>query len=183
METIVTLAMGDPIAAEEQFLQRHVQHTAYLNSRECKLAEDLFRACKIRDTEALEEARDVTGGNKAALANLHPSLQQLVQEIRVSGVARKHVPDTTSGAATAGKTKGKKEKAVKPEKSLKELANLKTGYEAEVQEGANLDGDALANELDALDFDGLGDDDDDDDNKAGYGDDDDSLEDDEFDLR
>jgi hypothetical protein len=43
-ETILTLAMGDPIAAEENFLNRHVQQSSYLTSRECKLAEELFRA-------------------------------------------------------------------------------------------------------------------------------------------
>jgi len=43
-ETILTLAMGDPIAAEENFLQRHVQKSSYLTSRECKFAEELFRA-------------------------------------------------------------------------------------------------------------------------------------------
>jgi len=45
-ETILTLAMGDPIAAEENFLQRHVQKSSYLTSRECKFAEELFRAGK-----------------------------------------------------------------------------------------------------------------------------------------
>jgi hypothetical protein len=114
---------------------------------------------------------------------LHPSLQQLVQEIRVSGVARKRMPDTTTTKSTSGKVTDKKGKSTtESEKSLKELADLKTGYEAEVQQGAILDGDALANELDALDFDGLSGDDDAD-NKADYGEDDDSLEDDEFDLR
>ena len=180
METILMLAMGDPIAAEEQFLQRHVQHTAYLSARECKLAEDLFRACKIRDAEALEEARDVRhGSNKQALANLHASMQQLVQEIRVAGVARKHVPDTTTSKT---KSSGQKNRQA-PEKSLQEIANLKTGYEDEVQAGANMDADALANELDALDFDlGGGDGDEEDEVAGGYGDDD-SLDDDEFDLR
>ena len=47
-ETILTLAMGDPIAAEENFLQRHVQKSSYLTSRECKFAEELFRAGKYR---------------------------------------------------------------------------------------------------------------------------------------
>ena len=195
METIVTLAMGDPVQAEQQFLQRHVQHTAYLSARECKLAEDLFRAVKLRDTEALEEARSPAGSNRAALANLHSVMRQLVMELRLSGVARAHKEgETMATAATSSKStkkssgngsKKKKEKTDEaPERSLQELAGMKTGYEAEVQQGANLDGDALANELDALDFDL--DDDDDDDAKGGgvgFGDDDDSLDDDDFDLR
>ena len=51
---------------------------------------------------------------------------------------------------------------------------MKTGYEDDVAQGAQLDSDALANELDGLDFGGLDDDDSD------GGDDDD---DDDFDLR
>ena len=187
METIVTLAMGDPVQAEQQFLKRHVQKTAYLSARECKLAEDLFRAVKLRDAEALEEARSPSGSNRAALANLHSSMRQLVTEIRLSGVARqqKEVAEPTKSKKKASSSKKGKEvePAEAPERSLKELAGMKTGYEAEVQQGANLDPDALSNELDALDFD-LGDDDDDSDAKGGgFGADDDSLEDDDFDLR
>lgn len=185
METIVTLAMGDPVAAEEQFLKRHVQKTSYLSARECKLAEDLFRAVKMRDEEALEEARSPSGSNRAALANLHSSMRTLVQEIRLSGVARKQVKDTTTApkkkkSSKDGKATAKEAPAAAEPRSLQELAGMKTGYEAEVQAGANLDSDALADELDALDFD-LGDDGDD---KGGDGfGDDDSLEDDDFDLR
>uniref|UniRef100_A0A7S3L0V5 Gamma-soluble NSF attachment protein n=2 Tax=Amphora coffeiformis TaxID=265554 RepID=A0A7S3L0V5_9STRA len=192
METIVTLAMGDPVQAEQQFLQRHVQQTAYLSARECKLAEDLFRAVKLRDAEALEEARSPAGSNRAALANLHSVMRQLVMELRLSGVARAHKEGETTNSTTTVSVKSKKksssssdgkkkEKAEPPERSLQELAGMKTGYEAEVQQGANLDGDALADELDALNFD-LGDDDDNG-KGLGFGDDDDSLDDDDFDLR
>jgi hypothetical protein len=197
METIVTLAMGDPVAAEEAFLQRHVQKTAYLSSRECKLGEDLFRAVKVRDAEALEETRSPSGSNRAALANLHSSLRTLVGEIRLSGVARKQVKDTTTGSSSSkkaspkksSKTKGGKSSSKPKEeppaeeaepRSLQELMGMKTGYEAEMKTGQNLDPDALANELDELDFD-LGDDGDDGD--LGFGGDDDSLDDDDFDLR
>ena len=204
METIVTLAMGDPVQAEQQFLQRHVQHTAYLSARECKLAEDLFRAIKLRDAEALEEARSPAGSNRAALANLHSVMRQLVTELRLSGVARARkegettttaTPTTTSASSkkksssSGSSNKKKKDKGdERPERSLQELAGMKTGYEAEVQQGANLDGDALADELDALNFD-LGDDDDagvDDgaNDDFGFGDDeDDSMDDDDIDLR
>lgn len=64
VETIVTFAMGDAVAAEEAFLQRHVQKTASLSSRECKLAVDLFRAVKMGDA-ALDEARRPSGSNRA----------------------------------------------------------------------------------------------------------------------
>ena len=188
-ETILLLATGDAVAAQQVFLQRHVQQTFYLTARECKLAEDLFRAVLDRDPEALEDARSPAGDNKAALANLHSSLQQLVKELRVAGVARKKIPETTTTKSTnPTKTKKKsssssKKKAASPpqettavteETSLNDLMQMKTGYEDDVAQGAQLDSDALANELDGLDFGGLDDDDSD------GGDDDD---DDDFDLR
>jgi hypothetical protein len=87
-ETILALALGDPVLASEQFLQRHVQKTFYLSSRECKLSEDLFRAIQQRDAEALDEARNVkTGSNRAAMANLQSSLQTVIQQLRTQGVA------------------------------------------------------------------------------------------------
>jgi hypothetical protein len=176
METILQLAMGDPIAAEQEFLRRHVQKTAYLNARECKLAEDLFRAVKMRDVEALDEARSPSGDNKTALANLDESMRTLVQQIRISGVARKVVGDLTtttssknesskskpkSSASSATKAPSSTQTTEEPPEpavpTLNEILNMKTGYEAEG--GANLDPGALDQELDALDF---GDDDEDD---------------------
>jgi hypothetical protein len=187
-ETILTLAMGDPVAAEENFLKRHVQETSYLTSRECKLSEELFRAIKTRDGEALEEARDPTGSNRGGLANLHKSLQTLVGMLRLSGVARKTVGDTVAPAAAkkppkeggTGSKDGtgtrktrmvpkKKPPAAeeKPEASLEEIIDQKTGYEQDEAAGENLNPDELQSELDDLNFDdldsddGLDDDDDD----------------------
>ena len=59
--TIITLAMGDAVAASKDFQQVHLQHTPYLSSRECALEEDLIRACSAMDGEALEIARARTG--------------------------------------------------------------------------------------------------------------------------
>jgi len=92
METILALSTGDPVMAERQFLDRHVQKTHYLTSRECKLAEDLFRAILTRDPDALEEARLPGGSNKNGLATLHACMRDLVQTLRVSGVARRNIP-------------------------------------------------------------------------------------------
>lgn len=192
-ETILTLAMGDPIAAEQNFLSKHCQKTTYLSSRECKLSEDLFRAVKMRDQDALEEARSPTGSNRAALANLHPALRELVGQLRISGVARKTVGETaplkkkkpsekkrpSSGEKKKKPSSGEKKKGPAPSveqeqeeeappPSLHELMDKKTGYEQEAEEGAVLDGAALQDELDALNF---GDDEEED------------LEDDDFDLR
>lgn len=100
METILLLAMGDPVAAERAFMDWHVQKTSYLTSRECKLAEELFRAVLSRDAEALEEARSPEGSNKAALSNLNEEMRTLVQQLRISGVARRQ-----GATATSAKTK------------------------------------------------------------------------------
>lgn len=196
-ETILTLAMGDPVAAEEQFLKRHVQKTTYLSSRECKMAEDLFRAIKTRDLEGLEEARAPGGSNRGGLANLHASIRTLVGYLRLSGVARKTLGETVapkkskpkgkprrSGSGDSGDSSGGPKKKGPPRKkkpssgsstpepeppTLQELSEMKTGYEQdEVEAGENLDGDALADELDGMDFDDL---------------DSDDLEDDDIDLR
>jgi hypothetical protein len=143
VETILTLAMGDPVAAERAFLDRHVQKTFYLSSRECQLAEELIGAVRTRDAERLEEVRSPTGRNRAALANLpHGCLRQLVRELRVAGVARKQVPSATEV----------EKDDVTPAAPLAEVLQKKTGYEQEAEEGAALDTDALSDELGALDF-------------------------------
>jgi tetratricopeptide (TPR) repeat protein len=88
-ETILTLAMGDTVAASQDFQRVHLQNTAYLSSRECALAEDLIRACTAMDLEALDEARSKSGSHRSAMANLDPVLRHLIGEIRVSGRAKK----------------------------------------------------------------------------------------------
>jgi len=175
-ETILTLAMGDPIAAEQQFLNRHVQKSAYLSSRECKLSEELFRAVKMRDEEALEEARSPAGSNRAAVGNLHESLREVVSMIQTSGVARKKINSSSKKGGKTGSSKSKpsssKKKAASPKNkaaSLEELSAMKTGYEKDVDAADNIDSSGLQEELDALDF---GDDSDESD-----------LDDDELDLR
>jgi len=159
-ETIITLAMGDPIAAEVNFLNRHVQKSSYLTSRECKLAEELFRAVKTRDIDALEEARNLKGTNRSGIGNLPIFLKELLMMIRLTGMARK-------GDAELSFTKPRKEekqknipgdktttKAVEKTEhtSLRDLAALKTGHENDADDDANLDPSALQDELDALDF-------------------------------
>lgn len=170
VETILTLAMGDPIAAEEAFLKTHVQKNFYLNSRECKLGEELFRAVKIRDGEALDEARDIKGSNRAAVNNLPEPIKELVPMIRLSGVARKGVPDTypTKPKESKNSSSSSKSKTEEPSgPSLSELAAKKTGYEVEGEEAENVDIGNLDDELDALDF----------------GDDESDMSDDDLDLR
>lgn len=189
VETILTLAMGDPVAAEQQFLNRHCQDTFYLKARECQLAEELYRAVKLRDADALDAARAVTGPNRAALANLpSDALRDTVQELRVTGVARRAAPGNAVAAAqprskkAAGGTFAEAAPAAvaKSETPLQDLLRQKTGYEGAA--AAALDPEALSAELDGLDFTGGGLDSDSDD-IGGGGDDLDALEDDDIDLR
>lgn len=176
-ETILTLAIGDPIAAEQQFLKIHIQKTFYLSSRECKLAEELFRAVKTRDEDALEEARSTTMSNRAAIGNLHESLREVVSMIRISGVARKGVDSSSSKSKTTkakkvvaknANSKASSSSQKKETSSFEELSTMKTGYEEDTDAADAIDSSGLQDELDALDF----------------GDSDESdLDDDEFDLR
>jgi len=175
-ETILTLATGDSIAAEQEFLNRHVQITSYLSSRECKLGEELFRAVKTRDNDALDEVRSTSMSNRAAIGNLHESLREVLSMIRISGVARKGV-DTVSAPSSTNRTRSNNNlkpvsstsKKKKDTASLEELSKMKTGYEEDITADETLDANALQDELDALDF---GDDDDDSD-----------MDDDDIDLR
>jgi hypothetical protein len=177
-ETILTLAMGDPVMAEQQFLNRHCQDTFYLKSRECQLGEELYRAVKTRDIDALNDARNIQGHNKTALANLsHDVLRNVVQDLRISGVARQ----STQQYDEAGHDQSTSSKPTKMEIPLADLLSKKTGYETSA---TGLDPDALAAELDELNFDGLDDDDDDDIGDVGDANDEmDALEDDDIDLR
>jgi hypothetical protein len=100
-ETILALALGDVVAADKTFLEVHLQNSTYLTARECKLAEDLIRAIKSSDIEALESARDVSGENRSALSNLDTSLRTVVSGLKISGVAK--VPSNTDGGRSADK--------------------------------------------------------------------------------
>jgi hypothetical protein len=88
-EAILTLAMGDTVAASKDFQNVHLQNTQYLSSRECALEEDLIRACNDMDSEALDDVRSRSGSHRAAMANLEPVVRELVGEIRVSGRVKK----------------------------------------------------------------------------------------------
>jgi len=162
-ETILTLAMGDTVAASQDFQRVHLQRTSYLTSRECALGEDLIRACDAMDFDALEETRSKTGPHRSALANLEPTLRGLVMEIRVSGRAKKEKksadgvakkPTKTAmtpnqGAAPASATTIKPPSPPKAELSSEELQqDTEAGFE---------EMDDIMNQM------GLGDDDDDDD--------------------
>jgi hypothetical protein len=174
------LAMGDPVFANERFMTTHLQDNFYLKSRECAVAEDMIRAVKNRDQDALDEIRTSNRPHQTAIANLSPALQAVVAGLRTTGVARlERGGGTTKSAATATATDTKGavtayDEDDVPTTSLNELLNAKTGYEGAADgKQQTVDNAAeLGAELDALDF---GDDDDDDD--------DDLDDDDDVDLR
>lgn len=88
VETILTLALGDVVAADKNFLEVHLQNNNYLSSRECKLAEDLIRAIKSRDITELDNARDINGENRTAISNLDIVMRNVLAGLRVSGTAK-----------------------------------------------------------------------------------------------
>jgi len=158
-----SLSMVDPVTAERQFLDRHVQKTHYLSSRECKLAEDLFRAVLSRDSDALNEARSPTGSNKNGLASLHASMRDLVQNLRVSGAARKKRPTSEPATEIQPTTEIKpasEPSAEEKSKGLK-LENVDKAEEIKPKDkdsdDKKLDSKKLENELDTVmaDLDGI----------------------------
>jgi hypothetical protein len=173
-ETILALAMGDPVMADKQFLGRHVQKTHYLTSRECKLAEDLYRSVLNRDVDGLDEARSPSGSNKNAMASLNASMRGLVQNLRISGAARRRVGDNPIKGATSKK----KAPVVDDDDSDGSSAEVRPPLDDDDEEEDEVDGadpEKLTNELDDL-MAGL-------DELDGLGDSDDELDDDDIDLR
>jgi hypothetical protein len=176
-ETILTLALGDVVAADKYFLQVHLQNNNYLSSRECKLAEDLIRAVKMRNGDDLEVARDPGGDNRAAMANLDASLRHVVASLRISGSA-------SASASASASVKSKISKEVRVPVSKVHVASVPAPVHAAVSASASRNapsppppphtptskgGEKLQNELDdlmndmGLDSDGEEEDDDDDD--------------------
>jgi len=94
-ETILQLALGDIVAADKTFMEVHLQNTQYLSSRECQLAEDLIRAIKDYDQEALQAAK-----TNRALASVDPAIRQVASTLQVSGKAprKKIVADRVAKA-------------------------------------------------------------------------------------
>jgi hypothetical protein len=107
-ECIVTLALGDVVAASRDYGRVHLQNTGYLSSRECALEEDLVRACDGMDEDALDVARGRTGPHRAALANLDPIIRELVAGVRVSG--RVVVSSGGGGGSSSSNSVGRKNK-------------------------------------------------------------------------
>lgn len=164
-EAILTLAMGDTVAASKDFQNVHLQNTQYLSSRECALEEDLIRACNDMDSEALDDVRSRSGSHRAAMANLEPVIRELVGEIRVSGRVKKDKAVNKASKAVKGPShavpKTEVEKAVSSEIAAAIKPTPRTelsGKELEQDTAAGFDEmDDIMNQM------GLGDDEEDDD--------------------
>lgn len=129
-ETILTLAMGDTVAAKKDFQQVHLQCTQYLSSRECALAEDLIRACDAMDGEALDETRSRSGQHRSAMANLDPTLRDLVGKIRVSGRIKKKKGGDKGGDSSRAKP-GSVQKKAAEEKKEKVMSSEELGKDTD----------------------------------------------------
>ena len=55
--TIILLSLGDIVKAEQIYLQEHLNNSTYLNSKECKLADEFILAFKNYDIELLEKTQ------------------------------------------------------------------------------------------------------------------------------
>jgi hypothetical protein len=90
--------MGDVVAADKTFMDVHLQNSNYLASRECQLSEDLIRAIKAYDHDALEQAK-----TNRALASVDPSIRNAAASIKISGKAprKKVVADKVANAANS----------------------------------------------------------------------------------
>ena len=85
-ETILQLAMKDIVAANNTFVEVHLQVNSYLRSRECKLAEELIRAMRTMDIDSWDKVKE---DNKYALVNLDPSMRNLILNMLMTGVPRR----------------------------------------------------------------------------------------------
>jgi len=161
-ETILALAMGDVVAANQYFTSVHLQKSSYLTSRECKLAEECIRAIQQYDEEALEEALSKQGSNRAAVANLDANIREVALHLRVRGTVSKTRKDSSKhddGHKKKSSTKKKKSRPppekVVDEEDVKEVEEVQASIEETIAELDNLMGDmGLDNDGDDADADG-----------------------------
>eukprot|EP00981_Chlorochromonas_danica_P002020 scaffold413_cov176-Ochromonas_danica.AAC.16 len=69
-ETVAQLALGDTVAAQQTFLQQHLNNTAYMRSKECEVADLLILAFNNSDIDQLDKAK------------MHPHIAFLDREVQ-----------------------------------------------------------------------------------------------------
>lgn len=159
-ETIITLAMGDTVAASQDFQRVHLQNTQYLSSRECALEEDLIRACNEMDEEALEEVRSKSGSHRGAMANLDLIVRELVGEIRVSGRIKKKKKEKVPPPKQPGSMPSQQPVNQQQQRPQQSSTTKKELSEKELAEDTNAGFDEMDDIMNQM---GLGDDDGEDD--------------------
>lgn len=137
--------MGDVVAANKTFMDIHLQNRGYLSSRECELAEELIRAVKSFDSEALEKLK-----SSRILANVDPYSRELVQTLKISGQARSKViiDKVVSAASTrVSEISGAISSSILPVSSNKASTTMKPTSSPERYKHGNLDGEELQNSI------------------------------------
>jgi hypothetical protein len=139
--------MGDVVAANKTFMDIHLQNRGYLSSRECELAEELIRAVKSFDSEALQKLK-----SSRVLANVDPYIRELVQTLKISGKARSKViiDKVVSAASTrVAEIGGAISSTILPVATNKALTTAKPDSAPERYEHGNLDGEELQKSITA----------------------------------
>lgn len=91
--TIIQLAMGDIVAADQLFLD-HLGNNQYINSKECRLAESFVMAVKLSDIDALDQAQRCVDLNY-----LEREIQILAKNLSIFGFDTDYNAESTGTAA------------------------------------------------------------------------------------
>jgi len=78
--SIVQISLGDIVAAEKTYMEKHIQSDCYLPTDECRIAEDMIRAVKDFDSEKVEELK-----KERKVGNMDGFVRNLVMEISGGG--------------------------------------------------------------------------------------------------
>jgi len=91
--TIIQLAMGDIVAADQLFLEQ-LGNNQYINSKECRLAESFVMAIKLSDIDALDQAQRCVDLNY-----LEREIQILAKNLSIFGFDTDYTAESTGVAA------------------------------------------------------------------------------------
>ena len=146
--SILQLSIGDVVAAEQTFVQEHLQSSAYLKSNESELADDMIRAVKLFDDEALEKAQKYR-----AMQSLDPCVRALAMTLKVAGGVAGGKKKQPAAAITTTTTKTTKTTPPPPTTTATatatpEMKNIITDVGQEIDVG--IDDDELGAAMDEL---------------------------------
>ncbi|GMH60141.1 hypothetical protein TrST_g8370 [Triparma strigata] len=131
--SIVQISLGDIVAAEKTYMEKHLQRDSYLPTDECRIAEDMIRAVKDFDSDKVESLK-----KERKVNNMDVFVRSLVMEITSGGKV---------GGIKSSKSKPKPTPAPAPKKPAPDAAaddddddDDKELEEAMADLGAELDG-------------------------------------------